>query len=130
MANKIDKFFIILYSGFNKERKIMVDNGKEVRKQILDVIGGLAAIITVLVFVALRIDAQWNFIPSGTAVYKILLYIERWAPLVVVAITGWEFASTRGFLFRIIFYIAVALIVVCMFFPSTWTQFVGLVESK
>lgn len=108
----------------------MVDNGKEVRKQILDVIGGLAAIITVLAFVVLRIDAQWNFIPSGTAVYKILLYIERWAPLVVVAITGWEFASTRGFLFRIIFYVAVALVVVCMFFPSTWTQFVGLVESK
>ena len=108
----------------------MVDNAKEVRKQILDVIGGLAAVITVLVFVALRIDAQWNFIPNGSTVYRILLYIERWAPLVVVAITGWEFASTRGFLFRIIFYVAVALVVVCMFFPSTWTQFVGLVESK
>ena len=108
----------------------MVDNGKEVRKQILDVIGGIAAIVTVLTFVVLCVDAQWNFIGNTTMLYKVLRYIETWAPLVVVAITGWEFASTRGFLFRIIFYIAVALIVVCMFFPSTWTQFVGLVESK
>ena len=108
----------------------MVDNGKEVRKQMLDVLGGIAAIVTVLAFVVLRIDAQWNFIPSSTTLYTVLLYIERWAPLVVVAITGWEFASTRGLLFRVIFYVAVALVVVCMFFPSTWTSFVGLVESK
>ena len=108
----------------------MVDNGKEVRKQILDVLGGIAAVVTVLAFVVLRIDAQWNFIESTTTLYTVLLYIERWAPLVVVAITGWEFASTRGLLFRVIFYVAVALVVVCMFFPSTWTQFVGLVESK
>ena len=105
----------------------MVDNAKEVRKQVLDVIGGIAAIVTVLVFVTLRVDAQWSFIPNSSTVYKVLLYIERWAPLVVVAITGWEFASTRGFLFRVIFYVAVALVVICMFFPSTWNQFVGLV---
>lgn len=105
----------------------MVDNGKEVRKQILDVIGGIAAVVTVLAFVALRIDAQWNFIESSTVLFKVLLNIERWAPLVVVAITGWEFVSTRGLLFRVIFYVAVALVVVCMFFPSTWDSFVGLV---
>ena len=123
MCNKIDKIFQFLF----KEMKIMVDNEKEVRKQVLDVIGGLAAIITVITFVILRIDAQWDFIASSTLIYKILLYIERWAPLVVVAVTGWEFASTRGFLFRVIFYVAVALVVICMFFPSTWSQFVGLV---
>ena len=106
----------------------MVDNGKEVRKQILDVIGGIAAVVTVLAFVALRIDAQWNFIESSTVLFKVLLNIERWAPLVVVAITGWEFVSTRGLLFRVIFYVAVALVVVCMFFPSTWTQVVGFVK--
>lgn len=105
----------------------MVDNGKEVRKQILDCIGGIAAIVTVIAFVVLRIDAQWDFIASSALIFKILLYIERWAPLVVVAITGWEFVSTRGLLFRILFYVCVGLIVVCMFFPSTWNNFVGLV---
>ena len=105
----------------------MVDNAKEVRKQVLDVIGGIAAIITVLAFVVLCIDAQWNFINNTTLLYKVLKYIQTWAPLVVVAITGWEFASSRGFLFRIIFYVAVALVVICMFFPNTWSQFVGLV---
>ena len=105
----------------------MVDNGKEVRKQILDVIGGIAAVVTVLVFVLLRINGQWPFIEVTTVLYKVLVNIERWAPLVVVGISGWEFVSTRGLLFRVIFYVAVALVVICMFFPNTWNQFVGLV---
>ena len=33
--------------------KNMVDNGKEVRRQILDVIGMLAAAVTILVYVVL-----------------------------------------------------------------------------
>ena len=105
----------------------MVDNAKEVRKQILDCIGCIAAVVTILAYLVLCINSVWTFLDPTTFVYKVLLAVKTWAPLVVVAITGWEFASTRGFLFRIIFYVAVALIVVCMFFPSTWNQFVGLV---
>jgi len=107
----------------------MVDNSKEVRKQILDCIGGIAAALTIVTYLVLCIDAQWAFIPKDTTFYNVLLIIKTWAPLIVVGITGWEFVSDKNFLWRIIFYIAVALVVIFMFFPGTWSQFVGLVDK-
>ena len=108
----------------------MVDNAKEVRKQILDCIGGLAAAVTIIAYLVLCIHSQWAFIDETTMVFKVLLIIRTWAPLVVVGISGWEFVSTKSLLWRIVFYVAVGLIVICMFFPNTWNQFVGLVDSK
>ena len=105
----------------------MVDNAKEVRKQILDVIGMLAAAITILAYVVLCIDAQWNFIDDGTFVMNVLLAIRTYAPLVVVGLVGLEFVSTKNLVTKIIFYVAIAIVVVFMFFPSTWNNFVGLV---
>ena len=42
MSNKIDKQLFFRYIEI-KEMRNMVDNGKEVRKQMLDVLGGIAA---------------------------------------------------------------------------------------
>lgn len=105
----------------------MVDNAKEVRRQILDVIGMLAAVITIIAYVLLCVDAQWSFIPTGSFVYNVLSVIRTYAPLVVVGIVGLEFVANKSLLIRIIFYVAIALVVVCMFFPATWSNFVGLV---
>lgn len=105
----------------------MADNSKEVRKQVFDVIGGIAAVVTVLVYLVLCINSQWTFIQDGTVVMKVLTVIKVYAPLVVVAITGIEFFSTKNIVFRIIFYIAIALVVIFMFFPATWSGFVGII---
>ncbi len=106
----------------------MVDNGKEVRKQILDVIGMLAAAVTIIAYVVLCIDAQWSFIPSDSFVMNVLRVIQTYAPLVVVGLVGLEFVSTKNLITKIIFYVAIAIIVVFMFFPSTWNNVVGLVD--
>lgn len=106
----------------------MVDNAKEVRKQILDVIGMIAAVLTIVAYVVLCIDSQWSFIDNGTFVYSILKVVQTYAPLVVVGIVGLEFVSTKSLLVKIVFYVAIALVVVCMFFPGTWSNFVGLVD--
>lgn len=106
----------------------MVDNAKEVRKQILDVIGMIAAVLTIIAYVVLCIDSQWSFIDNGTFVYSILKVVQTYAPLVVVGIVGLEFVSTKSLLVKIVFYVAIALVVVCMFFPGTWSNFVGLVD--
>lgn len=108
----------------------MVDNSKEVRKQILSCIGCIAAIITILAYLVLCIHSQWPFIDETTLVFKVLLIIKTWAPLIVVGICGWEFMSDKGLLWRIMFYVAVGLIVVCMFLPGTWAQFVGIINGK
>ncbi len=107
----------------------MVDNSKEVRKQVLDVVGMLAAAITIIAYVVLCIDAQWNFIDSSSLVYSVLKVIQTYAPLVVVGIVGLEFVSNKSLLMRVIFYVAIALVVVFMFFPSTWSEIVGVVSK-
>lgn len=107
----------------------MVDNEKEVRKQILDGIGMLAAAITIITYLVLCINAAWPFIEAESMVMNVLLVIRTYAPLIVVGIVGLEFVSTKNLLIRIIFYVAIALVVIFMFFPETWTQFVGVVNN-
>ncbi len=99
---------------------------KEENKKFFDGIGMFAAVITIITYLVLAINAQWPFINNGT-IMNILLVIKVYAPLVVVAITGLEWVSGRSFFVKIIFYAAMALVVISMFFPSTWTQFVGLI---
>ena len=106
----------------------MVDNSKEVRKQILSCIGNIAAAITIVTYLILCINSTWSFIDSSSFIYNVLAVIKTWAPLVVVGITGLEFVSTKSLVIRLVFYIAIALVVVFMFFPATWSNFVGVVK--
>ena len=106
----------------------MVDNSKEVRKQILSCIGNIAAAITIVTYLILCINSTWIFIDKASFIYNVLVTISRWAPLVVVGITGLEFVSNKGLVIRLVFYIAIALVVVFMFFPATWSNFVGVIK--
>lgn len=107
----------------------MVDNSKQVRKQVFDVIGGIAAVVTVLVYVVLCINSQWTFIDASSTIMKVLTVVQVYAPLVVVAIAGIEFFSSKNIVFRILFYILIAIVVIFMFFPATWSNFVGIVNG-
>lgn len=108
----------------------MVDNSKEVKKQIFSAIGCLAAALTIVVYLVLCIHSAWPFINETSFIYNVLIVVRTWAPLVVVGITGLEFVSNKGLLIRVIFYVAIALVVIFMFFPSTWDGFVGIVNEK
>ena len=101
---------------------------KNSRKQLFDGIGMFAAIITVISYLLLVINAQWPFLTEVPTVFNILTVIRHYAPLVVVAIVGLEFVSEKSLLIRIVYYAMVALIVISMFFPSTWNELVGLIE--
>ena len=96
-------------------------------KIALDWLGGIAAFLTVVVYVMLLIHAKWAYLPDS--VYNVLAVIRTWAPLVVVAITGLEFTSGKSIIFKILFLILLAVIVVAMFFPETWEKVVGLINS-
>lgn len=106
----------------------MVDNSKEVRKQIFDVISGIAAVLTILVYLILCINSLWTFIPAGSFVYNLLLVIRTWAPLVVVALVGFEFFANKHIAIRIIFYLVLAVVIIFNFVPSVWDKFVGLIR--
>ena len=97
-------------------------------KPLLDVLGGLCAFLTVAVYAVLLIHANWAFLPD--TLFNILVVCKTWAPLVVVVVVGLEFTRGKNIIIKILFYALVAAVVVSMFFPDTWNQFVGLVNSK
>ena len=101
---------------------------KNTLKNTLDILGGICAFLTVAVYAVLVIHANWAFLPDK--LYNVLVVCKVWAPLVVVAITGLEFTRHKSFIFRILFYAIVAVVVVSMFFPETWNEFVGIVNEK
>lgn len=103
----------------------MVDNSRDVRRQIFDVVGCLAAVVTVLVYLILCINAKWEFIPEASFILNVLKTIKTFAPLVVVALVGIEFMADKHWVFRVIFYIMLALIVLMMFFPGVFDEFIG-----
>ena len=107
----------------------MVDNSREVRKQIFNVLGCLAAAVTILTYLVLCINAQWPFLEEGTFVYKVLVIIETYAPFVVVGLVGIEYVADKHFLFRVLFYAMIALVVLSWFFPATWSKVVGIAEE-
>lgn len=103
---------------------------QENSKKFLDWLGMGSAIVTVIAYLLLVINAQWPFLNDIVWLYNILQVIHNYAPLIVVAIVGLEFVSKKSSLIRILYYAAVALIIISMFFPSTWDQFVGLIEKE
>ena len=108
----------------------MVDNSKDVRKQILSAIGSIAAVLTLAVYLAFAIHSAWPFLDEAASYFNVLLIVKVWAPFVVVGIACLEFVSNKSWLVRIVIYAAIALVVIFMFFPGTWDQFVGIVNSK
>lgn len=107
----------------------MVDNSRDVRKQIFDVIGCIAAVVTVITYLVLCINATWKFIPDASFVYNVLTFIKAWAPLIVVAIVGIEYVADKNIVWRILLYIMIALVVVFMCFPNAWSQVVGIIND-
>ncbi|MBQ8425528.1 MAG: hypothetical protein IJX17_05865 [Clostridia bacterium] len=108
---------------------MIVDNSREVRRQIYDVIGCIAAFVTIVAYLVLCINATWSFIPEGSFVMNVLQVIKTWAPLVVVAIVGAEYVADKNVVFRVMVYLMIALVVVFMFFPGTWNQVVGIISK-
>lgn len=95
---------------------------------VLDWLGGVAAFLTVLTFALLAIDAKWPFL--GVDLINILRIVETWAPLIVVGITAFEFCSGRSMLFRIVFAALFAIVILSMFFGTTWDKVVGIINGQ
>ena len=95
---------------------------------VLDWLGGIAAFLTVLTFALLAIHAKWAFLPEE--LYNVLVIVETWAPLVVVGITAFEFCSGKTILLKIIFAVLFAVVILSMFFSSTWEQVVGVINGN
>lgn len=92
-----------------------------------DILGEILAVVLVLVYVLLIINANFSFIPDGTFL-NILKILQTYGSLALVGIVGLEAMSKRNFVFQIIFIVCLALIVVFLFFPGTYENLIQLVK--
>ena len=96
-------------------------------EKIFDIIGEILAVILVLVYALLIINANFDFIPQG-AFLNILEILRTYGSLALVGVVGFEAMSKRNFIFQIIFLALIALIVIFLFFPGTYENLINIVK--
>ena len=96
-------------------------------EKVWDILGEILAVLLVIVYALLIINANFNFIPEGT-IMNILEIARTYGSLLLVAIVGLEAMSKRNIIFQIIFIALLALIVVFIFFPGTYENLIGIVK--
>ncbi len=95
-------------------------------EKVWDIVGEILAVVMVLVYALLIVNAKFGFIPEGTFL-NILEILRTYGSLLLVAVVGLEAMSKRNLVFQIIFIALLALIVVFMFFPETYDKFINMV---
>ena len=96
-------------------------------EKIFDILGEILAVVLVLVYVVLILNANFDFIPQGTFL-NILEILRTYGSIALVGVVGLEAMSKRNILFQIIFLACIALIVIFLFFPDTYGQFINFVK--
>ncbi|MBR2988168.1 MAG: hypothetical protein IKC64_00415 [Clostridia bacterium] len=96
-------------------------------EKFFDVIGEILAVLLVIVYVVSLANAQWHFLDGISWLTNIMAILRTYGALLLVAVVGLEAMSKRNIIFRLLFYAAVAIIVIFMFFPNTYTYLIGLV---
>ena len=71
-------------------------------EKVWDIIGEILAVVMVLVYALLIINANFSFIPEGTFM-NILEILRTYGSLLLVAVVGLEAISKRNIVFQIIF---------------------------
>lgn len=94
---------------------------------VFDILGEILAVFLVVVYILSLANAQWGFINNAT-ILNILSIARTYGSLLLVGVVGLEAISKRNFLFRIIFYICLAIIVIFLFFPNTYQNLIGLIS--
>ena len=94
---------------------------------VFDILGEILAVFLVVVYILSLANAQWGFINNAT-ILNILSIARTYGSLLLVGVVGLEAISKRNFLFRIIFYICLAIIVIFLFFPNTYQNLIRLIS--
>ncbi len=97
--------------------------------KILDIIGEIVAVVLVLVWIVTLANAQWHFLDSVPVLLNILEIIKAWGGVVLMAVVGLEAMSKRNIVFRIIFLVLLAIVIIFLCFPGTYEYLIGLIPS-
>ncbi len=93
---------------------------------IFDILGEIIAVVMVVIYILALANARWMFIKSDVLL-NIINVALTYGSLLLVAVVGLEAISKRNLVIRIIFYACLAIIVIFLFFPSTYYNLIGLI---
>ncbi|MBE7087409.1 MAG: hypothetical protein E7369_03825 [Clostridiales bacterium] len=96
-------------------------------EKLWDILGEILAVAMVITYAILILNSTFHFIPMDSIVMTILQSLKTWGSLILIGVVGFEAMSKRNFIFRIIFLALLAIIVIFMFFPGTYANFIGIV---
>ena len=103
--------------------------GKDFRmklEKLFDVLGEILAFVTIVVWVLVIINQNFNFLPSTIA--DILSVSKSWLLLALVGVVGFEATIKRNIIVRLVFYILLAILIIFHCFPGTYDYLVGLIK--
>ncbi len=97
-------------------------------EKFFDILGEIIAVLMVVIYIVALANAQFGFLNSVPVVEKIINIAIHYGSLLLVAVVGLEAMSKRNIVFRIIFYVCLAVIVIFLFFPGTYENLMGLIS--
>lgn len=97
-------------------------------EKIFDVIGEILAVILVIAYAIVLLNAKIEFIEPGT-VLNVFNGICFYGSILLVGVVGLEAMCKRNIIFFLIFLVLVALVVILMFFPDVFDSMVNTVTS-
>jgi len=102
---------------------------KKTLSKICDILGQILAVVLVVVFVLLIIDANFPFISKSVVAHNIMYGILHYGTLLLIAVVGLEAMFKRNIVFLIIFLLMLALIIIFLFFPGTYENLFNLIKK-
>ncbi len=95
-------------------------------EKLFDVLGEILAFVTIVVWVLVIINANFNFLPTEFA--QVLAVSKSWLLLALVGVVGFEATIKRNIIIRLVFYILLAVLIIFHCFPGTYDYLVGLIK--
>ena len=95
-----------------------------------DKVGEICAVVYVVVFAMLLIDAQWPFLSNVEWLYAIFKAVWFYGAFVVAGVVGLEAMVRRNTFFFLIFLALLALCVIFIFFPETYANLLNMLPEQ
>ncbi len=96
-------------------------------EKFFDTLGEILAVALVILYALAITNSTFHYLDNVPVFFNILEIARNYGALALVGIVGLEAISKRNIIFRIVYYVLIAVIVVFLFFPGTYEQLIGLV---
>ncbi len=93
-------------------------------EKIWDTLGEILAVILVVAYAVLILNATLQFITNETVLF-ILDILRNYGTLALIGVVGMEAMCKRCLALKIVFFVFCSVIVVFLFFPATYDNFIG-----